>query len=131
MENADLHWHSSIEKLQNTDNCVRTTWNGIYTYQRSGVKIYLLSSLWTTKRQMKSYPEIMRLLSTFLNRFCPDFPHFRCFFSYRLPQLLFKNKYLYFVNIFNTYVYSMYAVTPIINVINVHIKILNINAYGR
>ena len=24
MENADLHWHSSIEKLQNTDNCVRT-----------------------------------------------------------------------------------------------------------
>ena len=25
MENADLHWHSSIEKLQNTDNCVRTS----------------------------------------------------------------------------------------------------------
>ena len=27
MENADLHWNSSIEKLQNTDNCVRTRFN--------------------------------------------------------------------------------------------------------
>ena len=29
--------------------------------KRSVVKIYLLSSLWTIKRQVKSYPEFMRL----------------------------------------------------------------------